>query len=100
MLLDANKYPVAKEKHPVWSKVPAILEAMNSHPSAEWIWWLDMDALIMNPRLDLFDYLLNPDVLQRRLLTGHQVVPNNRIQLGKSPLPDLETGEVSPSLPI
>ena len=94
MLLDANKFEVAKEKHPVWCKWPAIAEAMKTYPSAEWVWWLDLDAIIMTPHLNLHDYLLGPEVMKSRLLIGEIVVSNNRIKVDSKPLDNLRTGEV------
>lgn len=93
-LLDSQKFEVAREKHPVWCKLPAIAEAMDSFPSAEWVWWLDLDALIMTPHLDLYEYLLDPAVMVSRLLKGHQVIPNTRIIIDDKAIPELQTGEV------
>jgi len=28
-----------------WAKLPAVKAAMIAHPEAEWIWWVDSDAL-------------------------------------------------------
>jgi hypothetical protein len=85
---------VSREKHPVWCKLPAIAEAMDLYPAAEWVWWLDLDALIMTPHLDLYEYLLNPTVLETRLLKGEKIIPNDRIKIDGKALPELQTGEV------
>ncbi|EPX72813.1 alpha-1,2-galactosyltransferase Gmh3 [Schizosaccharomyces octosporus yFS286] len=53
---------------PVWAKMPAILQTMNKHPQAKWIWWLDQDALILNTSLSLQEYILSPQRLQDVLL--------------------------------
>ena len=95
MLLDSDKFSVSVEKHPVWCKVPAIAEALEKHPSAEWIWWLDLDTIIMTPHLDLHEYILNPEAMKSRLLQGEIIIPNDRIPVDGKPLPDLVTGEVS-----
>ena|SRR5436190_16136685 len=94
MLLDCNKFPVSHEKHPVWCKVPALAEAFNTYPSTEWIWWLDLDAIIMTPHLELHNYLLSPVALKDRLLEGETIIPNDRIRINGKELPNLRTGEV------
>jgi hypothetical protein len=95
-LVDSSKYEVSREKHPVWCKLPAIAEAMDLYPSAEWVWWLDLDGIIMTPHLDLYEYLLDPTVLETRLLKGDKIMPNDRIKIDGKALPELETGEVYP----
>ncbi|KAI5195632.1 hypothetical protein E4T38_08932 [Aureobasidium subglaciale] len=52
----------------VWKKILAIQKAFAAHPEAEWIWWLDLDAIIMTPNVALSTYLLHPSVLEKRLL--------------------------------
>ena len=99
MLFDSNEFEVSRERHPVWCKPTVIAEAMDKNPLAEWIWWLDMDAIIMTPQLDLYEYLLDPTVLKDRLLQGQTILPNKRIQGVGKPLPDLVTGEVCLQFP-
>jgi hypothetical protein len=60
-------------EHPVWLKLPAIQDAFARFPHVEWIWWLDADAIIMNPYVSLAQSFLNPYVLERRLTYGHPV---------------------------
>ncbi|KAK9461517.1 galactosyl transferase GMA12/MNN10 family-domain-containing protein [Lipomyces oligophaga] len=57
----------------VWYKMPAILEAFNLNPSAEWVWWLDTDAIIMTPQIDLASHLLNPESLKARITYGEKI---------------------------
>lgn len=42
-----------------WAKIPAIRSAMVAHPEAEWIWWVDSDAVITDmdfvPSLDRYN---------------------------------------------
>src|SRR5216110_139526 len=85
MLIDSNKFSVSVEKHPVWCKVPAIAEALEKHPSAEWIWWLDLDTIIMTPHLDLHKYILNPEAMKSRLLQGDKIIQNDRIPVDGKP---------------
>ncbi|KAK6914574.1 Glycosyltransferase 34 [Dillenia turbinata] len=37
----------------VWSKLPIIKAAMISHPEAEWMWWLDSDAIFTDMEFKL-----------------------------------------------
>lgn len=95
MLLDSNTFDVSTEKHPVWCKLPVIAEALKENPSAEWIWWLDLDTIIMTPHLDLHEHILGPTAMKSRLLSGEVIIPNDRIPVDGKPLPELITGEVS-----
>src|ERR1700737_2091989 len=70
-----------KVGHPVWAKMPAISKAMDQYPEAEWIWWLDVDALIMTPSIDLYEYLLNPTVLRKLLIEGQIIRMNERVPM-------------------
>ncbi|KAK9239176.1 galactosyl transferase GMA12/MNN10 family-domain-containing protein [Lipomyces kononenkoae] len=66
VFMNLTKY-VTPKKHPVWAKISAIQEALETNPTAEWVWWLDTDAIIMTPEIDLASHLLNPDILRRRM---------------------------------
>jgi len=92
MILDLNSFPISKERHAVWGKLPAIMHAMETHPSADWVWWLDIDALIMTSSIDLYDHLLSPEVLRTRLLEGNVLIADPAI-LGPN-YTVLTTGEV------
>lgn len=58
---------------PHWGKVPAVRKAFDENPDAEWVWWLDTDALIMNAEVDLAKHILNPEVLKERITWGRPV---------------------------
>ncbi|KAI5778525.1 galactosyl transferase GMA12/MNN10 family-domain-containing protein [Geopyxis carbonaria] len=59
--------------HPVWAKLPAIASTFNAFPDAEWIWWLDLDALITTPAIELTAHLLSPEALAARVLTSEKL---------------------------
>lgn len=59
-----------KGSHPCWAKIPIIHEAFARYPAAKWVWWLDFDALIMSPTIDLGTHLLNPTPMFNKLLKG------------------------------
>src|SRR5437868_6070380 len=96
LFLDAHSFPISHSMHPVWSKFAAIQFAMTQFPSAEWIWWLDMDALIMTPSIDLQERLLSPDGMVNRLLNKTRIVANERINIVEGEeTPELVIDEVS-----
>lgn len=51
----------------MWSKVPILVDALKQYPDAKWIWWLDVDAIIMTPTIDLGEHFLNPDPMFSKL---------------------------------
>lgn len=50
--------------------IKSIRQTFKDNPSAEWVWWLDTDALIMNPYFDLTKEVLNDNALEQRLTYG------------------------------
>jgi len=91
LLIDLNKFPIARTQHPVWGKLPSIMEAFEKYPSREWVWWLDVDAIIMTPHLDLYDFLLKPEAMRARLIAGDVIKPTDDVGVNHG---SLETGEV------
>src|SRR5271156_2323464 len=79
MTVDLGSYVITHTTHPVWGKLPAILEAFDKYPDAEWIWWLDMDAIIMTPEVDLQRHLLNPEILQQKLINGQPILLTDEV---------------------
>jgi hypothetical protein len=77
MTVDLASYIITHKTHPVWGKLPAILEAFRKYPNADWVWWLDVDAVIMNPEIDLYEHLLAPSVLMRSLTDGEPILQLN-----------------------
>ena len=58
------------DAHAVWKKIPAIVEAFNKHPKAQWVFWLDLDAIIMTPTRDLNSLLLSKEAMKKALAGG------------------------------
>ena len=94
MLIDMSKFPISRTKHPVWAKLSAIMEAFETYPSTEWVWWLDVDAIIMTPHIDLYELLLNPAALKAQLLAGQLLNQSGDVQ--QQTHEPLKTGEVYP----
>ena len=69
MWANFSEYQIA-DAHPAWTKVPVLVDAFKKYPEAKWVWWLDFDAIIMTPTIDLASHLLNPSVMFSRLRKG------------------------------
>jgi hypothetical protein len=67
MWCNLSEYRV-KDEEAVWTKTAVLVDAMNRYPNAKWIWWLDFDAVIMTPTIDLGKHILNPDAMFSNLL--------------------------------
>jgi len=67
MWVNLSSYRV-KDEHPVWAKVTSINDCFYRHPEAKWIWWLDFDAVVMTPTIDLGNYILNPGAMYNKIL--------------------------------
>ncbi|KAH0543464.1 hypothetical protein FGG08_002229 [Glutinoglossum americanum] len=70
-----TKYDL-EDKHPVWAKIPGIAQAFHEHPDSEWLWWLDMDAIIMTPSIDLSSHILSHTAI------ASSIKKNEPIKLG------------------
>lgn len=50
-----HKDIIVKNRPASWSKIPAIFEAFDS--GADWVFWIDADAIIMNPKVKLESFI-------------------------------------------
>lgn len=57
-----------------WNKIPILREAFDRFPEAEWIWWLDLDIIIMTPSLELYNHILSPAALRKQSLVNQTIV--------------------------
>lgn len=64
--IDITRYDL-NGAHPVWAKLPAIVDSFNDFPEAQWVWWLDLDAIIMSPQIDLNSHILSYSAMHSRL---------------------------------
>jgi hypothetical protein len=78
-----NKFAVSRERHAVWAKIPCIQEAMATFPHAEWVWWLDVDAIVMAPQVKLWEDILRKEALRGKMLRVVELVLNERVVPGK-----------------
>ena len=81
MFVNMTEFQFAKKLHPVWGKIPAMSHAFQQYPSAEWVWWLDMDAIIMTPSLDLYKHVLSPSAMEEKILRGLPIKTNPEVPI-------------------
>ncbi|KAH7394624.1 galactosyl transferase GMA12/MNN10 family-domain-containing protein [Pyrenochaeta sp. MPI-SDFR-AT-0127] len=65
--LNTSRYDIGKA-HRTWSKIPAVAEAFFLYPTAEWVWLIDTDIIMMNPGYNLVDEILSPAAIKRGLM--------------------------------
>lgn len=70
------------DAHPVWKKIPAIVEAFNTFPAAKWLFFLDLDAIIMSPKQDLTDLVLSHEGMKKSIHWGGEWTGSERVPLG------------------
>lgn len=57
-----------------WMRIFCMRAAMFAFPDAKWFWYLDQNALIMDKKIDLIDYLLRPEALDSTILREQPIV--------------------------
>lgn len=57
----------------VWKKLPAIIKAFNDHPTAQWVFWLDLDAIIMTQSQDLQSLILSHAGMEKNFDLGAEL---------------------------
>lgn len=67
-----------------WNKIPILKEAFVRFPDAEWIWWMDMDIIIMNTSLSIYDHVLSPEGMARNVLLNESIHTAGGGDLGQS----------------
>lgn len=75
-----NDFNALKDKErSKWTRVFAMKAAMFAFPDAKWFWYLDEDSLIMNMKLNLHDYILEPSALNSAMMKDQSLIPPNGI---------------------
>jgi len=62
-----------------WTRVPAMRHAMTKYPQTEFFWYLDQNALIMNPLLTIEDHIMEPKRLESLMIRDHSIVPPDSV---------------------
>lgn len=78
------------DAHPVWKKIPAIVEAFNAYPQAKWLFFLDLDAIIMSSKQSLTDLVLSHEGMKKSINWGAALTKENRGPLGTFMQPDAD----------
>ncbi|KAK9464874.1 galactosyl transferase GMA12/MNN10 family-domain-containing protein [Lipomyces arxii] len=60
---------------PGWYKLPLLRAAIHEQPDAAYFWYLDQNAIIMNPNLDIESHITDPKRLNTLVLRDVSVVP-------------------------
>ena len=56
-----------------WNKIPILKEAFARYPHAEWIWWMDVDIIIMNMSLNIYDHVLSREGMAEHALLDEPI---------------------------
>jgi hypothetical protein len=67
MSVDLTDYAVSAKYSPVWAKFYAIMDAFEKFPKSEWVWWLDLDAIILTPQVDVYSLFLESSAMKGML---------------------------------
>jgi mannan polymerase II complex MNN11 subunit len=57
----------------------AVRHAITKYPDASYIWFLDQNAYIMNPKRSVEEHLLYPRVLESLMIRDYPIVPPDSI---------------------
>lgn len=73
MWANMTSYNLPNGEGLVWNKIPVLQEAFDRFPDAEWVWWVDIDIIIMNMELNVYDHILSRDGLDRHILLNKKL---------------------------
>jgi len=62
-----------------WARVPACRHAMTKFPHATYVWFLEQNALIMNPAFTIEDHIMDPKQLEGLMIKDHSIVPPDSV---------------------
>ena len=57
-----------------WARVPAVRHALTKFPHSTYFWYLDQNALIMNPELSVEEHIMNPNQLESLMMRDQPIV--------------------------
>jgi hypothetical protein len=73
MWANITSYNLPDDAPVFWNKIPVLQEAFIRYPEADWVWWLDIDIIIMNMSLSLHDHVLSPEGMARNIVLDKMV---------------------------
>ncbi|KOS19154.1 hypothetical protein ESCO_001309 [Escovopsis weberi] len=62
-----------------WAKLMAVRHALSKFPDCKFVWYLDQNAYIMDPRRSLEEQVLSPGKLESLMIKDYPVVPPDSI---------------------
>ena len=65
MWANMSSYNLSHGEPIYWNKIPILQEAFARYPQAEWVWYLDIDIIIMEHSLSLWDHVLSSEGMAR-----------------------------------
>ncbi|KAL9596664.1 MAG: hypothetical protein Q9179_004536, partial [Wetmoreana sp. 5 TL-2023] len=65
MWANITSYNLPNGEPTYWNKIPVLQEAFIRYPEVEWVWWMDIDIIIMNQSLSIWDHVLSPEGMAR-----------------------------------
>ncbi|CAX44484.1 alpha-1,6-mannosyltransferase, putative [Candida dubliniensis CD36] len=75
-----NNFQYLDDKERIkWIRVYCMKAAMFAFPKTKWFWYLDQDGLIMNMNINIYDYILNPEILNSIMLRDLPLIPPDGI---------------------
>lgn len=77
-------FPVAKDYElngspSSWARVPAVRHALTKFPYSTYMWYLDQNALIMNPDLTIEGHIMDPKRLESLMIRDQSIVPPDSV---------------------
>ncbi|ORY03487.1 galactosyl transferase GMA12/MNN10 family-domain-containing protein [Clohesyomyces aquaticus] len=71
--LNTSRYDIG-QAHRTWSKIPAVAEAFSLYPTAEWVWLLDTDIILMAPSTSIITDILAPAAIAKGLMRSTPIL--------------------------
>ncbi|KAK1754595.1 family 34 putative glycosyltransferase [Echria macrotheca] len=64
---------------PSWTSVVAMRHALTKFPDCHFLWFLDQNSFVMNPKLSIEDYVMKSSRLEALMIKDYPVVPPDSI---------------------
>jgi len=93
---DLNAYEIPPGVSGVWKKVAVLHDAFAKFPQAQWLWWLDFDAVIMTPSIELGPHILNPSSLSSKM-RKNQTFELRHLGDRGGPVGEMDIGDPDPN---
>ncbi|KAI9735725.1 MAG: hypothetical protein M1818_006333 [Claussenomyces sp. TS43310] len=84
-IMDNRNEYAAKHDYPLngapasWAKVPAVRHAMATFPQATYFWFIDQNALIMNPDITIEQHIMDARRMETLMLRDQPVIPPDSV---------------------